>query len=155
LTFTGRLSQLLRAQGALLYDHLTDATGRAYDGWDLARGAPIDDRDLLDAHTAAIRGLFAAYLATGDVRDHDRALAVWKRTEATFYDADARMYTVEPGPAVDVEYTPLRFALLQSTLRDMYQLVATRPGGEDLEPVLEERIARLDKLVLNGWDDRN
>ncbi|HUJ58871.1 MAG TPA: hypothetical protein VLX92_10275, partial [Kofleriaceae bacterium] len=49
----------------------------------------------------------------------------------------------------------LRFALLQSALRDMYELVAARPGGEALEPVLEDRIARLDKLVLNGWDDVN
>ncbi len=155
LTFTGRLSQLVDAEAKLLYDHLTDATGRAYSGWNVATGAPIDDSDTLDSYTAAIRGLFAAYLATGDVRYHDRALAVWQRLDATFYDADARIYTVTPGPATDVELTPLRFALLQSTLRDMYELVATRPGNEALEPVLEERLARLNKLVLNGWDDRN
>ena len=147
LTFTGRLVQIERAQAELLYNQLTDATGRAYTG--------VDDTDVLDAHTAAIRGLFAAYLATGDTRYRDRAKAVFARVEAVFYDPGARIYSATPAPVDSVEYTPLRFALLQSALRDMYELVAARPGGEALEPVLEERIGRLNKLVLNGWDDRD
>jgi hypothetical protein len=40
-------------------------------------------------------------------------------------------------------------------MRDVYELVASRPGGETIAPMLESRIARLNKLVLNGWDDRN
>ena len=155
LTFSGRVEQILRAHGTLLLDRLTDATGRAWSGWDVAAGTPIDDQDLLDAHTAAIRGLFAAYLATGDVKFRDRALAVFARLETVFYDADARLYTSAPAPMTDVEYTPVRFALLQSALRDVYELVATRAGGESLEPVLEDRLARLNKLVLDGWDDRD
>ena len=92
LTFAQRLDQMLRAHAALLYDHLTDATGRAWPGWDVAAGAPTSDDDTLDAHTAAIRGLFAAYLATGDTRYRDRAIAVFERVEAVFYDAGARIY---------------------------------------------------------------
>jgi hypothetical protein len=155
LTFTGRLVQLERAHAELLYDHLTDATGRAWTAWDVAANAHVDDSDVLDAHTAAIRGLFAAYLATGDTRYRDRAIAVFDRVEAVFYDADARIYSATPAPVDSVEYTPLRFALLQSALRDMYELVAARPGGEAREPILENRLGRLNKLVLNGWDDRN
>jgi hypothetical protein len=154
LTFSGRLRQLVRAQAELLYTSLTDATGRAYAGWNVAAGTPIDPSDVLDAHTAAVRGLFAAYLATGDVKYRTRAIAVYDRLEATFYQADARIYTETAG-AQAVQYTPLRFALLQSTLRDMYELVAALPGGESRELVLEDRLARLNKLVLNGWDDRN
>jgi hypothetical protein len=75
--------------------------------------------------------------------------------EAVFYDKAARIFSATPAPVDEVEYTPLRFALLQSALRDMYELVATRPGEEAREPVLEEQLGRLDKLVLNGWDDRN
>ncbi|HEY1554683.1 MAG TPA: hypothetical protein VGF94_07580, partial [Kofleriaceae bacterium] len=48
-----------------------------------------------------------------------------------------------------------RFALLQSALREYYELVASRPGNEALEPVVEDYLGRLNKLVLNGWDDRN
>ena len=155
LTFTGRMRQLVAAHAALLYDHLTDSTGRAYDGWDLAAGAPIDPDDTLDAHAAAIRGLFAAYLATGDVRYHDRAVAVFARMQTVFYDADARIWGTTAAPVTDVEMTPLRFALLQSALRDVYELVAARPGGEALEPVVEDLLARANKLFLNGWDDRD
>ncbi len=153
-TFSGRIATLLAAEAALLYDHLTDASGRAYDGWEVSNGAPIDDADVLDSYTAAIRGLFAAYLATGDVRFETRALAVYERMDSVFYDPAARIYSVTAAPVDDVELTPLRFALLQSALRDVYELVATRPG-DALEPVLEQRLARLNKLVLNGWDDRD
>jgi hypothetical protein len=154
-TLSQRVKAMLLAQGDLLYDHLTDATGRAYSGWDVAASAPVDASDTLDAHAAAIRGLFATYLATGDVKYRERAMAVYARLDQVFYDPAARVYAPGPAPMDDVEYGPLRFALIQSALRDVYELVAARPGGEALEPVLEERIGRLNKLVLNGWDDRN
>jgi hypothetical protein len=154
-TFTERLVAMARAEADLLFEHLSDPSGRAYDGWDVVKGAPLDDQDLLDSHTAAVRGLFAAYFITGDVRYRERAKAVFERLESVFYDPEARIYGSTPAPVDTVEYTPLRFALLQSTLRDMYEIVAARPGGEALEPVLEERLGRLDKLVLNGWDDRD
>ena len=155
VTFSGRFAALLRTEGDLLMNQLTDATGRAYDGWDVSAGAPVDMDDTLDAHTAAVRGLFATYLATGDTRYRDRAVAVYNRIESVFYDPAARLYGSSPAPVAMVTYTPLRFALLQSTLRDMYELVATRAGNGDMELELEERMARLNKLVLNGWDDRN
>jgi hypothetical protein len=155
LTFSARLEQMVRAHAELLYTHLTDATGRAWPGWDVAAGAPIDAADTLDTHAAAVRGLFAAYLATGDTRYRARAVAVFDRMDAVFFDRDARIYTVTRAPVDTVEYTPLRFALVQSALRDVYELVARRPGNEARIPILEDRIARLDKLVLDGWDDRD
>jgi hypothetical protein len=158
LTFGDRVRQLVRGEADLMYDHLTDATGRAYTGWDTTTNDVIDQTDTLDSHTAAIRGLFAAYLATGDIRYRDRAIAVYSRMSSVFYDSVARIYRTEPinqDLVYTVTFTPLRFALLQSTLRDMYELVASRPGGEQLVVPLEDHIGRLDKLVLNGWDDRD
>ncbi len=158
LVFGDRVRQLIRAEADLLFDHLTDASGQAYAGWDTATNAVTDQTDALDSHTAAIRGLFAAYLATGDTRYRDRARAVYARMETVFYDVDARIYRPDPVTSAAVytaTYTPLRFALLQSALRDLYELVATQPGNEALVPVLEERVGRLNKLVLNGWDDRD
>ena len=71
----------------------------------------------------------------------DRALAVFDAARrGVLRRGRAHLHARRPAPVDDVEYTPLRFALLQSALRDMYELVATRPGGEALEPVLEERI---------------
>jgi len=152
---TTRVRAIALAEADLLYERLTDASGRAWSGWDVEKGAHTDDQDVLDAHTAAVRGLFAAYFVTSDVKYRDRAIAVFQRLESMFYDAGARIYTETPAPADSVEYTPLRFALLQSCLRDMYENVAARPGGESLEPLIEARVGRLDKLVLNGWDDRD
>ncbi|CAN5614807.1 hypothetical protein BH11MYX1_BH11MYX1_46240 [soil metagenome] len=155
MTFSERLEQILRRHAELLYAKLTEPSGRAWSGWDVATGTPVDASDTLDAHAAAVRGLFAAYLATGDTKYRARAIAVFDRMDAVFFDREARIYTTAPAPVDRVEYTPLRFALVQSALRDVYMLVARRPGEEARIPVLEERIARLDKLVLDGWDDRN
>lgn len=154
-TFGQRARTMLMTQGDLFYDHLTDASGRAYTGWDVSRHAPIDQQDLLDSHTAAIRALFAMYLATGDVKYRDRASAVASRMDAVFYDPAARIYSLTAAPQPSVEYTPVRFALLQSALRDVTQLIALNPGNQTMEARMESRIARLNKLVLNGWDDRN
>jgi hypothetical protein len=154
-SFTARVAAMMNAEETLLYDHLTDESGRAYDGWNVATSQPMDQNDLLDAHTAAIRGLFAAYLTSGEVRYRDRALAVFNRMQSTFYDSGARIYSATPAPTDTVEYTPVRFALLQSALRDVYELVADRPGNEEMAALLESRVGRLNKLVLNGWDDRN
>jgi hypothetical protein len=45
--------------------------------------------------------------------------------------------------------------MLEGALRDMYELVGVDTGNEALGAQLEDRVARLIKLVLDGWDDRN
>ena len=52
-------------------------------------------------------------------------------------------------------FTPRRFGILQGALRDTYELVAALPGNEALGALIEDRVGRLNKLVLNGWDDRD
>jgi hypothetical protein len=37
----------------------------------------------------------------------------------------------------------------------MYVQIGARPGNDALRATLEARLGRLNKLVLNGWDDRN
>jgi hypothetical protein len=155
LTYNQRLRALMLTQGALLYGQLTDDSGRAFTGWNVQTGAVTSHDDTLDAHTAALRGLYTLYLVTGDVKYRARAQAVYARLTATFYDADARVYGATPAPFDTVTYTPLRFALLQAALRDTYELIAARPGQEAFARDLEERLGRLNKLVLDGWDDRN
>jgi hypothetical protein len=54
-----------------------------------------------------------------------------------------------------VTFTPRRFGLLQGALRDAYELIAVLPGNQAMRTLIENRIGRLNKLVLNGWDDRN
>lgn len=154
-TFSALLNDLIHAEANLLYDRLTRPDGTAFEAVNVATGAPLGDGDSLDAHSAAIRGLFAAYLATGQTRYRDRAMAVFNRLEAVFYDPVARIYTATPAPVTSVDFSPLRFGMLQGALRETYLLVGDRPGNEPLALTLQGRIGRLNKLVLNGWDDHN
>jgi hypothetical protein len=155
-TFSQRLDQLIDDLADVFYDKLTSSEGLAYAGWDGARSAPTDDGTSLDAHTAAIRGLLVAYLATGAVKFRDRAASVFGRLEAAFYDPTARVYRAVAGDrSPQVTFTPRRFGLLQAALRDTYELVAVLPGNESMGDLIEDRVGRLNKLVLNGWDDRD
>jgi len=153
--FSQRLRALIDGEAALLLNTLTTPDGVAYDAVNVRTGALDGDGTSLDAHTAAIRGLFTAYLATGDTRYRDRAAAVFARLETVFYDPVAQLYTGAPAPVPYVDYSPLRFGLLQGALRDAYFQLGHRPGYETLGALLQGRIGRLNKLVLNGWDDFN
>ncbi|HVZ85986.1 MAG TPA: hypothetical protein VHG72_03405 [Polyangia bacterium] len=156
VTFAARLDALITGLSNTFYDKLTTAAGVAYAGWDVAGGKATDTGTSLDAHSAAVRGLLIAYLATGQTKFRDRAALVFAHLDATFYDAGARIYRPSAGDtSPTVTFTPRRFGLLQGALRDTYELIAALPGQDTLAAQVLDRVGRLDKLVLNGWDDRN
>jgi hypothetical protein len=154
-TIAAALNQDIAALAALFYDGLTDASGRAWPAWDLVARAPTGDPNQLDAHTAAIRGLVIGFAATGDVRYRERAMAVFRRVESAFWDPAARVYRDVAGASGAITYTALRFGLVQAMLRDVYELTASVDGATAIAPLVEQRVARVNKLVLDGWDDRN
>jgi hypothetical protein len=154
MAFGAKLDAMIASLSSVFYDKLTVADGHAFGGWDLAQSAPTDLGTNLDAHTAAIRGLLVAYLATGTTAYRDRALAVFQRLDGVFYDPSARIYRPTQGDtSSSVTFTPRRFGILQGALRDTYELIALLPGNSALAALIEDRVGRLDKLVLNGWDD--
>jgi hypothetical protein len=156
VTFGARLDALIDALANFFYDDLSADDGHAFASWNVAGGAATDSGTQLDAHTAAVRGLLTAYLATGATKFRDRALAVFRRIEGAFYDASARVYRASANDrSATVTFTPRRFGLLQASLRDTYELIALLPGNDALASLISDRIARLNKLVLNGWDDRD
>ena len=154
--FATRLDQLIDTLARAFYERLTRPDGVAFSALDVTTAAPVGGGDSLDAHAAAVRGLLVAYLATGATKFRDRAGAVLARMEKEFYDPTARVYRATAGDrGPTVTFTPRRFGLLQGALRDGYELLATHPGKAALAALLEERIGRLNKLVLDGWDDRD
>jgi len=156
LTFAARLDQMIDALAKAFYESFTTPEGVAFDGLDVAAAVPIGPGNARDAHAAAIRGLLVAFLATGATKYRDRAGAVLSRLESAFYDPSARIYRPIAGDrSPTVTFTPRRFGLLQGALRDGYELIGARPGQAALAALLAERIGRLNKLVLNGWDDRD
>ena len=153
-SFAQRITTLIRAHADLLLDHLTDSTGHAFAGWN-ADAATTTGAGNIESYAGAVRGLLESYLATGDTRYRDRAEAVWDRLETTFWDTSVRIYRVNADTSDTITYTPFTFALVQSALREMYKLVGSRPGHDALATQLLDRYARLNKVVLNGWDDRD
>jgi hypothetical protein len=158
--FGAALAGLIDSLSDVFYDRFTNENGEAFAGWNLATDTPTDGGTSLDAHTAAVRGLLVAYLATGNTKFRDRALLVFQRLEVSFYDASARIYRPTVGDtSTRVTFTPRRFGLLQAAMRDVYELIAVNKGYESLATEIADpqvgRLGRLNKLVLNGWDDRD
>jgi hypothetical protein len=154
--FGARLDQMIDSLSQVFLDKLTTPDGVAFGGWDLTRNGPTDNGTNLDAHTAAIRGLLVAYLSTGNTQFRNRAASVFQRLDSAFYDPTARIYRPVVGDtSSQVTFTPRRFGLLQAALRDTYELIAVLPGNDAMPPLIEDRVGRLNKLVLNGWDDRD
>jgi hypothetical protein len=156
VSFSTRLNQLIDGLAGIFYDRLTDSNGHAFAGWDLSHSTVTDNGTSLDSYTAGIRGLLIAYLATGNPKFRESAESVFVQLEDLFYEPRARVYrSVAGDQSSQVTFTPRRFGLLQGALRDMYELIAVLPGNEAMAALIEDRVARLNKLVLNGWDDRD
>jgi hypothetical protein len=156
VSFSTRLNQLIDELSGIFYDRLTDSDGHAFAGWDLSHSTATDNGTSLDSYTAGIRGLLVAYLATGNPKFRERAASVFGMLEDLFYEPSARVYrSVAGDQSLQVTFTPRRFGLLQGALRDTYELIAVLPGNEAMAALVEERVARLNKLVLDGWDDRD
>ena len=156
-TFSARVRQVLVANAAFVRDVLTKVDGTVANSATVTGGvataatAPAT----LASQAAAIRALTEGFLVTGDTTFRDRARAVAKRLDTRFYSAAARMYRGLEGGADEVHMTPETFAFLQSALRETYKSLHV-PGDAAIgRVVLEDRIARANKLFLNGWDDLN
>ncbi|MFO0577333.1 MAG: hypothetical protein U1A78_25280 [Polyangia bacterium] len=154
-TIAQRLQQLIKAQADFLSQKLVAASGLASNGYDLAADKADAEPTTLEAQAAAVYGLLEAYLATSNADYRSRAQAAYAKLEESFYVKDLRLYRPRLGEETTFSFTPARFGVLTGALRTMYVLVAARPGQEALRTELEARIGRLNKLVLNGWDDRN
>ncbi len=153
--FSTRVRKLVVDNGAFVRDVLTKSDGSVANGATLSSGVatPTTTPTTLESQSAAVRALVEAFLVTGDATFFDRARAVAKKLTSDFYSAPARMYRGVLGGADEVSMTPERFAWLQSALRETYKVLHV-PGDPLLgRDVLEDRVARVNKLFLNGWDD--
>src|SRR5262249_53756746 len=113
-------------------------------------GAPT-----LESQSAALRVLVEAWLLTQDTSYQDQARAVARVLLSGFWSDTARMFRWQADGGDDVVMTPERFGWLQQALRETYKSLSV-PGDPLLDrSVLEDRIARVNKLYLNGWDDLN
>jgi hypothetical protein len=159
-TFSPRVRQVLMAQADFVYDTLTSADGSVANGATMAGGVwrATTDPTTLEAQSAALRVLTEAWFLAGDLvglKYQTRARAIARKLLTDFWSEPALMFRGTLGGADDVVLTPERFGWLQQALRETYEALWV-PGDPLLDrSVLETRVARVDKLYLNGWDDLN
>jgi hypothetical protein len=155
--FSQRVRQVFMTNAAFVRDVLTEADGTVVNSVTLAGGVatPSTGPTTIDTQTAAARALTEAFLMTGDTTYSVRAQAVIRQLATSFYSAPARMYRQTANGADQIIMTPEIFGWLESSLRETYKTLYV-PGDPVLDrTVLEDRIERVIKLYLNGWDDLN
>jgi hypothetical protein len=155
--FSQRVRQVFMTNATFVRDVLTTADGAVANSATLANGqaTPSTDATSIESQTAAARALTEGFLVSGDETFRDRARAVIQRLERDFYSPPARMYRQQAGGPDQVHMTPERFAWLQSALRESYKTLSVVGDPVLGRPTLEDRIGRVNKLFLNGWDDLN
>lgn len=157
LDFSQRVRQVFMTNAAFVRDTLTQADGSVANSATITNGQVTlsTDATLLETQTAAARALTEAYLMTSDETYRDRARAVIDRLASDFYSAPARMYRQQALGPDQIDMSSERFGWLESALRETYKTLYV-PGDPVLDrTVLEDRIERVIKLYLNGWDDLN
>jgi hypothetical protein len=161
--FSARVREVLMAQADFVYSILSHTDGTVSSGATLAAGGqarstawmPTTDATKVEAQSAAIRVMGEAWFLSRDTKYIERARALARSLLSTFWSEPARMFRGSAGGPDEVAMTPERFAWLQQALRETYEVLWV-PGDPLLDrAVLEDRIARTNKLYLNGWDDLN
>jgi len=157
--FSARVREALMAQANFVYGTLTKDDGTVSNGATLSGGiwTPTTDPATLESQGAALRVLGEAWFLSGDTAAgamyQERARAVARKLLTDFWSETARMFRGTAGGGDDVVMTAERFGWLQQALRETYEALSV-PGDPLLgRAVLEDRIARTNKLYLNGWDD--
>jgi hypothetical protein len=154
-TLASHVLDILKAEADFLTTQLIDPQGAVANGYDLASSSADPSPTTLESETSALLALLDAYLATSDQTYRVAAQGVYADLGARFWMEDVRLYRTTAGQDDVMAYTPIRFGMLQGALRQYYKLVAGGPGRAAEGTELLRRIARLYKLVLNGWDDFN
>ena len=157
-TFSTRVRQVFTDNAQFVLDVLTKADGSVANGATVAGGVatPLTTTTTLEAQSAAVRAMVEAFLLTGDATYQVRAQAIARHLIGpAFWSATGLLYRGLEGGADQVNMTPELFGFLQSSLRESYKSLYV-PGDAALDrSVLGSRIARVNKLYLNGWDDLN
>ncbi|MBL8680549.1 MAG: hypothetical protein JNK05_15335 [Myxococcales bacterium] len=155
-TAVARIGTRIRVHAQMLVDSLTTDEGEVRRGV-VRDGRVMAEPSRLEDELAAVRGLLEAHLATGEVRYRDRALRVWQRFERERWDESLGLYRTGASreDANDLRWSAEQWGYFTAAAREIYKLVASRPGEGALGQRVLARWTRASKLILNGWNDRD
>jgi hypothetical protein len=148
-----RMVQLIKSEANFLVDKLIAQDGSVANSYDVGTGAADASPTTIQAEASVIRGLLDAYLATSDVKYRQAAARVFQDLDKRFWMKDVRAFRTTAGVDDKLTWTPLAFGTLSGALRQYWKLIANQPGNEQVSAELLARVQRMNKLVLNGWDD--
>jgi len=144
-----RALELIQKQASFIIDTLVDRRGLVMDRYDLSTGK--GQGASIGSQFAAIRGLTAAFVATGDARFKQGARDIYRAVAKLLFDPALGTFADVPGKPT--EHTPWTAAAVSGGLRAL--LLNLR--NSDAEDVVELRPAELTEryvswfqLVING-----
>jgi hypothetical protein len=144
-----RALDLIRAQARTIVSQLMDAEGHVADRYVIGVGR--QGGRSLASQLAAIRGLGAAFVATGDVTFRDAARRIYLAMEREMYDPQVGTFADAPGKPTD--HTPWTAGAIAGGLRAM--MLHFRNDEGESEPSLSlahltGRYAAWLRIVING-----
>ncbi|MEH6631206.1 MAG: hypothetical protein V7776_10275 [Halopseudomonas aestusnigri] len=144
-----RATYLIKAQADFILKNLIDADGLAVSGFEIGIGS--DGKRDIGTQFAVIRGLSAAFKATGDILYRKAARALFVAVEIQMFDPAIGTYADVPGKPT--EHTPYTVAAISSGLRNLL-LTLRNEEGENVEVLelghLAGRYESWFKTIING-----
>ena len=155
--FSAHVRATLLKNAAFVRDVLTTKDGHVASSAKIAGGVatPSTDAVALETQAAAARALTEGFLISGDETFRTRARAVVLHLFDAFYSPPARMFRGVENGKDEIHMNAERFAWLQSALRETHKVLFVQDDAVLGREALEDKIARTNKLYLNGWDDLN
>jgi len=145
-----RALEIINRQAVFIISNLKAKNGLVVDGASLF--GKQDAGQSLDAQFAAIRGLSAAFVATGNVNFRTEARALYLAVEKEYFDAELGTWSVKGGVT---EHTPWTAAAISGALRET--ILHLKNNESEKSPELElstlvERYTGWFRTVINGGD---
>lgn len=122
---------LLKTEADFIVGKLVGADGLVADGYTVGKGASSERS--LGTQFAAIRGLSAAFVATGDDAYRAAARKIYDAVEAHMVDAKSGIFSPTPGKPFEV--TPWTNGAVSAGLRELLETLGNKEGETD--PLLD------------------
>ena len=118
---------LLRMEADFIVSKLIGPDGLVADSFTIGKGA--SDKHSLGTQFAVIRGLSAAFVATGDESYRTAARKVYDAVDAHMVDKATNLF--DPTPGKPFEVTPWTAGAVSAGLRELLQTLHNREGEND------------------------
>lgn len=144
-----RALDLIKAQADFILTKLVGKDGLVSDTYEIGKGASASKS--LATQFATVRGLSAAFKATGDEKYRKAARAIYAAVDSKMFDKATGAFAEQPGkPTV---YTPWTNAAVSAGLREAMETLRNQEGEKDAALDLANLTSRYEtwfRTVING-----